>query len=567
MKKAFVNPTTHVASSNLSLRYSRSDTAVAAVNLLIPRGAITAIIGPNGCGKSTLLRGLAGLMHPTTGSVVIDGQTIASLSTREVARRIGLLPQEQERPEAVTVADLALRGRYPHLKLLQPPGSFDHAAVERALALTEMTELRDRAMDQLSGGQRQRGWIAMALAQDTPAMLLDEPTTYLDLAHRRKVLALLRRLRDEEGKTIVVVLHELNDALRLADQVIVMEDGKVRIAGTPAELTSGNALDEAFGLGFSRFTVPGRRSAGRPYLVPTQKFTGLEQSDNAVESGRINESAGAEPMDELFEPEHAKEAPEPFAAAHDVSFRYDDQVLFSGVSVEIPRRAVTGIIGPNGSGKSTLLRLLTGVLEPDAGAINILNKPIGKIGARERAHLVSMLSQQAAPPGEMMVQELVAVGRHPHQRWYRQWSRTDRAACDAAMDSCAVRGLADRRTDSVSGGQLQRARIASALAQEADLLALDEPTSFLDVHHQEEILALVRGINQASGRTVVMVLHDIIHAARYTDYLIVLDRGRLAASGPPCRVLTPELVQSVFGVAAAPAVSYSGSERLLLPLI
>ncbi len=530
----------HIVSSGLSLAYGRSDHVVSQVNLMIPRGAITAVVGPNGCGKSTLLRGLAGLMRPEAGSVIIDGQAIAAFGSRELARRVGLLPQDQERPEAVTVEALALRGRYPHLRLLQSPGSDDNAAVDRALMLTEMNEWRHRAMDELSGGQRQRGWIAMALAQDTPAMLLDEPTTYLDLAHRQRVLSLLRRLCDEQGKTVVVVLHELNDALRLADMIVVMEHGTVRAVGSPEELVSGNALDETFGLRFSRFTVPGQPEEHRRYLVPPLR------------------EANAKPV---------VDAPKPFLAAHDVSFRYDDRVVFAGVSVEVPRGAITGIIGPNGSGKSTLLRLLAGLLEPAAGAVQVDGRPVGDVPARERARLVSMLSQQARPPGEMTIAELVALGRHPHQRWYRQWTVGDREVARAAMDSCSVGMLAERRTDSVSGGQLQRARIASALAQDAELVALDEPTSFLDVHHQEEILAFVRGINRGSGRTIVMVLHDIIHAARHTDHLIVLNEGRVVACGPPSRILTPDLVRSVFGVAAAPAFADTGDERLLLPLI
>ncbi|MBF6236832.1 ABC transporter ATP-binding protein [Nocardia otitidiscaviarum] len=231
----------------------------------IPDGTFTVIIGPNACGKSTLLRALARLLKPEDGAVLLDGKAIASYSAKEVARRIGLLPQTSTAPDGIRVADLVARGRYPHQSLLRQWSQADAEAVAAAMAATGVTELSARPVDELSGGQRQRVWIAMVLAQNTPVILLDEPTTYLDIAHQIHLLDLCRALNRESGRTVVAVLHDLNHAFRYADHLIAMRDGRVVAAGPPGEIVTAELVREVFSLGCRIIDDP---ETGAPLVVP-----------------------------------------------------------------------------------------------------------------------------------------------------------------------------------------------------------------------------------------------------------------------------------------------------------
>ena len=202
----------------------------------VPDGRFTVIVGANACGKSTLLRGLARLLNVRSGAVLLDGEPIHHSPTRDVATKLGILPQSPVAPDGLVVGDLVARGRHPHLRWYRRWSDHDDDLVHWALEVTAMSELADRPVDELSGGQRQRAWIAMALAQDTPTLLLDEPTTFLDMAHQCEVLDLLDRLNRESGRTIVAVLHDLNQAARYADHMIAMRDGAVVVTGTPMVL-------------------------------------------------------------------------------------------------------------------------------------------------------------------------------------------------------------------------------------------------------------------------------------------------------------------------------------------
>ncbi len=234
------------------------------VDIEIPDGSFTAIIGPNACGKSTLLRMLAKLLSPRAGAVLLDGADVRSYATKEFARRLGLLPQTPLAPEGITVTDLVGRGRYPHQSVFSQWSRRDEEAVERAMAATRVADLADRHLDELSGGQRQRVWIAMALAQETPLLLLDEPTTYLDVAHQFEVLELIDRLR-AEGRTIVAVLHDLNHAARFADHLIAMRDGRILAQGPPSELITAETVERVFGL---RSRVIPDPDTGTPVVLP-----------------------------------------------------------------------------------------------------------------------------------------------------------------------------------------------------------------------------------------------------------------------------------------------------------
>ncbi|MFB9682078.1 ABC transporter ATP-binding protein [Streptosporangium vulgare] len=228
-------------------------------------GKITAIVGANACGKSTLLRGLARLLKPRRGAVYLDDRTLNELSTLDVAKVLGLLPQTPVAPDGITVADLVSRGRYPHQGWFRRWTDRDHEAVTRALAATDTADLIDRPLRALSGGQRQRVWVAMALAQDTDLLLLDEPTTFLDINHQVELLRLLRRLNAESGKTIVAVLHDLNLASRFCDHIIAMAGGAVVAEGPPGAVITAELVEKVFGL--SCVVVPDP-VAGTPIVVP-----------------------------------------------------------------------------------------------------------------------------------------------------------------------------------------------------------------------------------------------------------------------------------------------------------
>jgi len=218
------------------------------LDLTVRPGEILVLTGPSGCGKSTVLRALGRLLKPSGGQVLLDGKRIDKTPTREVAKVLGILPQSPLAPEGLTVADLVARGRHPHQSWLRQWSRDDEAVVAEALAWTDMADLADRPVDALSGGQRQRAWISMALAQGTDLLLLDEPTTFLDLAHQVDVLELVRRLHREAGRTVVMVLHDLNLAARYADHLVAMRDGRIVAAGSPREVLTPQLLADVFGL-------------------------------------------------------------------------------------------------------------------------------------------------------------------------------------------------------------------------------------------------------------------------------------------------------------------------------
>lgn len=237
---------TRLCADDITLGYGAAP-VVRNLSTQIPDEAITVIVGANACGKSTLLRGMARLLRPSAGTVHLDGDPIGALPTRHVARTLGLLPQNPVAPEGVTVADLVGRGRHPHHRWRRWTKN-DDAVVAEALELTGCVHLADRLVDELSGGQRQRVWIAMVVAQQTELMLLDEPTTSLDVAHQIEVLDLLAALNRDRGTTVVMVLHELNLAARYADHLIAMSQGEIVAAGAPRDVITEECVREVFGI-------------------------------------------------------------------------------------------------------------------------------------------------------------------------------------------------------------------------------------------------------------------------------------------------------------------------------
>jgi iron complex transport system ATP-binding protein len=264
------DPAPRLAARGLRLGYADT-TVVGDLDLAVPAHAVTAIVGPNACGKSTLLRGLARVMRPRGGAVLLDGRDIQRIPTREVARTLGLLPQQPDAPEGITVGELVARGRHPHSGLLRTWRRDDDLAVDEALRATETAELVDRRLDELSGGQRQRAWIAMALAQEPEILLLDEPTSFLDVAHQLDVLELLAELNRTQGTTVVMVLHDLGMAGRYAQHLVAMARGRIVARGTPAEVLTAEVVEGAFGVEARIVPDP---VYGTPMVVPLPRRRG-----------------------------------------------------------------------------------------------------------------------------------------------------------------------------------------------------------------------------------------------------------------------------------------------------
>lgn len=256
--------TVPLAAQGLDLAYDHRS-VIADLDVEIAPGKFTVIVGPNACGKSTLLRALARLMSPAKGTVLLDGGNIAKLKTKQIAKRVGLLPQTSIAPDGITVGELVARGRHPHQSFLKQWTDQDETAVLSALRATNTEELSARQVDELSGGQRQRVWVAMVLAQETPLMLLDEPTTFLDLAFQIELLDLFAQLNHEHGHTLVAVLHDLNQACRYADEIIAMKNGGIVAQGAPAEIITTELVQQVFGIDCSVIDDP---VTGAPMIVP-----------------------------------------------------------------------------------------------------------------------------------------------------------------------------------------------------------------------------------------------------------------------------------------------------------
>ena len=253
-----------LAIEDLSLGYG-DRTVIEHLDLVVPACKVTAIVGANACGKSTLLRSMSRLLAPRAGHVLLDGKDVHRLPAKQLARTLGLLPQSPIAPEGITVADLVGRGRHPHQGILSRWSKEDDIAVADALDATETVQLADRSVDELSGGQRQRVWIAMALAQQTDLLLLDEPTTFLDVSHQIEVLDLLTDLNRTRGTTIVMVLHDLNLAARYSDHLIALASGGIHAAGSPSAVLTEETVREVFGLDSRVIVDP---TSGKPLMLP-----------------------------------------------------------------------------------------------------------------------------------------------------------------------------------------------------------------------------------------------------------------------------------------------------------
>ncbi|MEV7693450.1 ABC transporter ATP-binding protein [Microbacterium sp. NPDC089189] len=509
--------TAALRADGVSLGYARDAADVVAdLSLAIEDGQVTTIVGPNGCGKSTLLRAFGNLLRPHTGAIILDGASLSVLPTKAAARRVALMRQQPAEPTGVTVESLVARGRYPHQGFLQSATDRDRGAVDRALALTGIQHLRARDLETLSGGQRHRVWLALALAQQTDILLLDEPTTYLDPAHREEVLGVVRQIADD-GVTVVLVLHDVNEAARVSDRVVVMRDGRVVRECTPEELMDADLLGSVYDIGFDIVPHP---LSGASIAVPVSEVVDFAP----VPPRGVIEVRG-------------------LTTGH-----RSDAVVSRDLDLDLPLHAISCIVGPNASGKSTLLLTAARLLPALAGSVRIDGVDTRQGTRRSLARRLGVVQQGMRPPAGFSVADVVLTGRNPRQRSWRQWSAEDEEMVDGALDAMGISDLRDRDAGALSGGQLQRVLIARALAQDTPVLFLDEPTTFLDPGHQIELLDLIHRLNREHGRTVVMVLHDLHLGARYADHIVAVKDGRVAARGAPDEVLTPQTVSDVFGV-------------------
>lgn len=260
--------THNLLADNLTAGYDKRP-IISEINVSIPQNRISVILGANGCGKSTLLKTFARLIHPYGGQILLDGKGLSSMPSKKLARIMGLLPQSPVVPEGIKVTDLVMRGRFPYRKPLHGMSAQDFRAVEDAMEVMRITELADRSVDELSGGQRQRVWIALALAQQTDILFLDEPTTFLDIAYQVEILDLLTELNRKRNTTIVMVLHDINLSARYADHIFAMKKGALIAEGSPAEIITPDLMKEVYGLECMIIDDP---VSGSPYMIPKGKY-------------------------------------------------------------------------------------------------------------------------------------------------------------------------------------------------------------------------------------------------------------------------------------------------------
>ena len=526
-----------LSASNVRLSYDHTP-VIDGLDFAIEPGTITTIIGPNGCGKSTLLRSLARLLRPTAGAVLLDGISIHDRPSRDVARELGILSQHSLVPPGVTVEELAHRGRYPHQSFLQPPTGKDKQAVEHALQLAGVLSLRDRPVNELSGGQRQRAWIAMALAQETPILLLDEPTTFLDIAHQIEIMNLVERLNRDEGRTIVMVLHDINEAARVSDRIVAMRDGKIIGDGPPEEILRPELLSTLFGVDCEVVDHPS------PFRCTTWC---IPRSAALATRRRASEALGG------FEMEH-------------VSTGYGEVAISKELSLRIPAGKITALVGPNACGKSTLMRTCARLQRTITGSIELDGADIQRGSHRNLARRLAFLSQDAVAPEDLLVEDLIISGRTPHQGLLKRWTVEDESKVNEAIAHCRLEDLRHRPLGSLSGGQLQRVWIARALVQDTPVLLLDEPTTFLDIAAQIELLDIIWNLNRDQGKTIVMVIHDINLAARYADHIVAMRDGKIIAEGTPETVVTCPILRHVFDVDAEIVRAPSQDGPTVVPL-
>ena len=417
------------------------------LNFKVDKSEIISIIGPNGSGKSTLLKSLGRLLKPTHGTVLLEGKDIQKMKPGDIARKMSILPQSSTAPMDMTVYDLVCYGRMPHQGLFSSPNKIDEEKIEEALTQTNTSHMRYRRLDTLSGGERQRAWLAMAIAQNPEILLLDEPTTYLDVKHQLDLMNLVYY-----WCTVF-----------------------------PLFIEKGNAKE---------------------MILQADKLT----------------------------------------------LQYGQKIIADKLNFKVDKSEIISIIGPNGSGKSTLLKSLGRLLKPTHGTVLLEGKDIQKMKPGDIARKMSILPQSSTAPMDMTVYDLVCYGRMPHQGLFSSPNKIDEEKIEEALTQTNTSHMRYRRLDTLSGGERQRAWLAMAIAQNPEILLLDEPTTYLDVKHQLDLMNLVYKLYETRKITVIMVLHDLNHAARYSHRLVAVKKGKIFAEGLVQDVFTEKILCDLYDV-------------------
>ncbi|MEZ4626545.1 MAG: ABC transporter ATP-binding protein, partial [Thermomicrobiales bacterium] len=334
---------------------------------------------------------------------------------------------------------------------------------------------------------------------------LDEPTTFLDIAHQIEIMNLVERLNRDEARTIVMVLHDINEAARVSDRIVAMRDGKIIGDGPPEEILRPELLSTLFGVDCEVVDHPS------PFRCTTWC---IPRSAALATRRRASEALGG------FEMER-------------VSTGYGEVAISKELSLRIPAGKITALVGPNACGKSTLMRTCARLQRTITGSIELDGADIQRGSHRNLARRLAFLSQDAVAPEDLLVEDLIISGRTPHQGLLKRWTVEDEAKVNEAIAHCRLEDLRHRPLGSLSGGQLQRVWIARALVQDTPVLLLDEPTTFLDIAAQIELLDIIWNLNRDQGKTIVMVIHDINLAARYADHIVAMRDGKIIAEGTP----------------------------------
>lgn len=461
------------------------------------KNSITCIIGQNGCGKSTFLKTLSKMLNINSGSIDISGRDINSMNSKEIALKLGFLTQSSETHKGLTVYDLISRGRYPHKGILQINSIKDEKIIENAIKLTELEHIKNKNLDDISGGQKQRAWIGMILAQDTDILLLDEPTTYLDIHHREEIINLIIKLRNTYDKTIITVLHDIYEAQILADYIIGIKDGKIFNKGMATELINKDFLENLFEVDCDEYKFENRN-----YYLPSIQRTQLK---------KINKNY-------IYEISKLNVSYEKYNVLKDINLTFDEGLIHC-------------IMGINGSGKSTLIKAMVQENTTISGSLSLLNKKLNSYSNKELSNLIAYLPQEEDFPKGFTVEEYVNLGRFSYNNWYSQWTRNDKKIVFESLEKVGAEKYIKNTLVNLSGGQKQRVRIARLLAQKSDILFLDEPCSFLDIKGQKEVLDCIRQISINEKKTIIMILHDPWQATLYGNKLHIIDENIVKYSG------------------------------------
>ncbi len=351
-------------------------------------------------------------------------------------------------------------------------------------------------------------------------------------------MALVKRLNREEGRTIVMVLHDINQAASVSDRIIAMRDGRIIGDGTPESVVTMEVLSALYGVACDVYL--------HPEPMPRTRFC----------MPRSNSQCGAC----LFAPSR------PGFAVSDLRTGYGKRVISDRLNVVIPGGLVTAIIGPNACGKSTLLKTIGRLQKRGAGSILLDGSEVSRESHRKLAQKLALLGQGALIPDRLTVEDLVTAGRYPRQSILQRWTTEDEAMVEWALEKCRLLELRDIPVEQLSGGQRQRAWFAMSIVQDTPTLLLDEPTTFLDISAQIDLLDIVWQLNRDHGKTIVMVLHDLNLAARYADYIIAMKDGTIAAQGLPTDVIVPEVMHRVYGIHSSIVTDLQTGMPLMIPI-